>query len=386
MNPITIASTFSIQKISKHHFLIRGDERVGDYMKFCDVKWSNTYKGWLVHENDEVDLIQMHMEILDSIKNEQNEKKVSKKSKSKKNKKEESPKNKKSSSPKNDKKKKSSKKLSDYEKIKRNIDITDDEDDEEYIPSSSYGSEDTDDSEYEPNDSNENSDESEEDSEYTDTESECDDESDCDESSEEADSGDEKVEKKEFQFYKKGILAFGKMNKKEKTKFEPIWNKHLGGWIIRKSYQEKLEKYGWKEIPDQVEEKKAPPKINILIPRSKNSKTNTPSTVPSTPVVASTPVASVPTVYKERTFDFYKNVLHVSGPMKDTEETALDAIFNPLINGYIVTKNYLSKLVELGFTERNQENNNAESKEPQVIKIQFNETQKLDLQNEKTVA
>ena len=68
MNPNSISSTFSVQQVSKHHYLIRGDERVKDYMNFCDVKWSNTYQGWIVHEDDEVDLIQMHMEVLDLAK------------------------------------------------------------------------------------------------------------------------------------------------------------------------------------------------------------------------------------------------------------------------------------------------------------------------------
>ena len=79
MNSNTIASTFSVQKISKHHFLIRGDERVSDYMKFCDIKWSKTYQGWLVHEDDEIDLIQMHIEILDKIKEDNKDNKQKKK-------------------------------------------------------------------------------------------------------------------------------------------------------------------------------------------------------------------------------------------------------------------------------------------------------------------
>lgn len=374
MNPITIASTFSIQKISKHHFLVRGDERVSDYMKFCDVKWSNTYKGWLVHEDDELDLIQMHMEVLDSVKNEREEvieKKSNKKSssKSKKTKKLEE-------SPKNSKKKKTSKKLSDYEKIKRNIDVSDDEEeDEEYIPSSNY--EDSNDSEYEPEDTEETE------SEYTDTEEETESEEETEDSDEEEE-GPKKDQKKEYQFYKKGILAFGKMDKKEKNKLDPIWNKHLGGWIIHKSYQDKLEKMGWKEVSDQEEAKEQ--KINILVPRSKNSsKSGTPVTSPiASSVITPTVVTPTPTVYKERTYDFYKNILHVSGPLQDTEEISLDAIFNPALNGYMVTKNYLSKLVELGFTERNPVSETVKN-EKELVKVDFSETKKLNLSNEKTI-
>ncbi len=371
MNPITIASTFSIQKISKHHFLVRGDERVSDYMKFCDVKWSNTYKGWLVHEDDELDLIQMHMEVLDSVKNEREEvieKKSNKKSSSK------SKKTKKSEeSPKSSKKKKTSKKLSDYEKIKRNIDVSDDEEeDEEYIPSSNY--EDSNDSEYEPEETE---------SEYTDTEEETESEEETDGSNEEEE-GPKKDQKKEYQFYKKGILAFGKMDKKEKNKLDPIWNKHLGGWIIHKSYQDKLEKMGWKEVSDQEEAKEQ--KINILVPRSKNSsKSGTPVTSPiASSVITPTVVTPTPTVYKERTYDFYKNILHVSGPLQDTEESSLDAIFNPALNGYMVTKNYLTKLIELGFTERNPVSETVKN-EKELVKVDFSETKKLNLSNEKTI-
>ena len=66
-NSIAVASSFSIQKVSRHHFLIRGDAGIKSYMEFCDLKWSSTYQGWIVHEDDEVDFIQMHMEVLDHL-------------------------------------------------------------------------------------------------------------------------------------------------------------------------------------------------------------------------------------------------------------------------------------------------------------------------------
>lgn len=360
MNPLTIATSFSIQKISKHHFLIRGDERVSDFMDFCDIKWSNTYMGWLVHQDDEVDLIQMHMEILDVMKDERDEnvnKKNRKKNTTRKGKKVEVPKNKKTSI----------KKLNDYEKIKRNIDVSDteDEEDEEYIPSSSCDDENYDDETYDSEDSEET------DSEETDSE-ELEDESDSDES-ESSDEEETETNKNVYQFYKKGILAFGKMDRKIKNKVDAVWNKHLGGFIIRKSYQQKLEKYGWKEIANEqsIDNQKKPveTKMNTLLPSPKKS--IEPSTVIVSPICNDTTVSPV---YEERTFAFYKNIIHVSGPMKDCEETQLDAILNPALNGYMVTKNYLQKLIDLGFKERN-----PSLVEPQAITVNFSQVEKLIL-------
>lgn len=330
MNPVTIASSFSIQKISKHHFLIRGDERVKEYMEFCDIKWSDSYQGWIVHEDDEVDLIQMHMEVLETMK-ENKKKKTTKKTK-----------------------KQKKKKMSDYEKVKKGIEVSED-DDEDYVPSSSCTEEDEDD----------------------DYETEDEDEVEEEDSSSESESDNEKKatkdKKKEYQFYKKGILAFGEMTKKQKSKLDAIWNKHLGGYILRKSDQDRLEKYGWKEV-------------------------------------------GAPEEKKERRFEYYKNVLLICEEnLTEKEESDLDAIYNPALKGYIVTKNYLPKVLELGFKEVQQDikleprKKKEVKKEPEVspirkqpevspskkmkepeapinktnelelVKVDFSETKKLDI-------
>lgn len=345
MNPLTIATSFSIQKISKHHFLIRGDDRVGDFMDFCDIKWSDTYMGWIVHQDDEVDLIQMHLEILDVMKEERDVRleKNRKKNNVKIGKKVES-----------SKKKKATKKLNDYDKIKLNIDVSDTEDDE-YIPSSSCDN--SDDETYDPENSEETDSEELSEDEETDSEEQSEDE----ETDSEEQSEDEKTRPNEnvYQFYKKGILAFGKMDRKIKNKVDAVWNKHLEGFIIRKSYQQKLEKYGWKEIANEepINNKK----------KSVETKMNKKSTEPS-------PISNVSSVCNERTFAFYKNIIHVSGPMKDYEETQLDAILNPALNGYMVTKNYLQKLLDLGFTERD-----LALVESQPITVKFSDVEKLIL-------
>ena len=79
-------------------------------MKFCELKWSKTYQGWIVHEDDEVDLLRLHTEVLDNLKENQKTKKETPKTK-----------------------KETDREL--YERFKRGEEITDDEDDV-YEPSS----------------------------------------------------------------------------------------------------------------------------------------------------------------------------------------------------------------------------------------------------------
>jgi hypothetical protein len=243
MNPLSIASNFSIQKISKHHLLIRGDfsnDSIKSYMEFCDFKWSDTYQGWVVSEDDEVDLIQMHMEVLDFVtdkKKSKHQKKVS-------------PKRTKVS------------KLSPYEKLKKGYDLSssDDSDDETWneSESSSSSSEADFDSEKESESlSNEASSQSESEEEedhssdetYKPSSSSSDSEEYSEEDEEEYSEKDEE-ENKRYQFYKNGILGFGKISQKEQDKLKPIWNKYLKGWIFHKSSLEKLKYYGWKPVND----------------------------------------------------------------------------------------------------------------------------------------
>jgi hypothetical protein len=230
MNPLSIASTFSIQKISKHHFLIRGDLKIKSFMKFSDFKWSDTYQGWIVNEDDEVDLIQMHMEVLDSL----------------------TEKNKKSDKASKDKKKSEKDLLSPYEKIKKGYDLSSSEDsDDETWEEASSSSSDSD------NEKDHSSDEEEEEDHSSDEDyepSSLDESSSSDESSEDESSEDEledeKDNKKTYQFYKNGILGFGKISQKEQDKLKPIWNRYLKGWIFHKSSLDKLKHYGWKNIDE----------------------------------------------------------------------------------------------------------------------------------------
>lgn len=262
MNPAIVASVISVQKVSRHHYLIRGDEKISSYMKFCNFKWSNTYQGWIVHEDQEVDLLRLHIEVLDSMK----EKKKTSKQKTKKSK--------------LDKKKKQESDRELYERFKRGEEITDDEDDE-YEPSdpSSYeedsfcvkDSTDEEEEEEKPKKKNQKSKkvvESDDNSNSTTkskkkcTKKKLEPESEEEEEDTDSDSEDEECEtdpnrKKEYQFYKKGILAYGIMTEKQQNKVEAIWNKYLRGWIIRKSFQEKLEKMGWIDV-DSPKQSKQP--------------------------------------------------------------------------------------------------------------------------------
>jgi hypothetical protein len=249
MNPLSIASTFSIQKISKHHFLIRGDLKIKSFMKFSDFKWSDTYQGWIVNEDDEVDLIQMHMEVLDSL----------------------TEKNKKSDKASKDKKKSEKDLLSPYEKIKKGYDLSSSEDsDDETWEEASSSSSDSDnekehssdeeeeedhssDEDYEPSSLDESESESSE-NESSENESSENESSESESSSSDVSSEneleDEKDNKKTYQFYKNGILGFGKISQKEQDKLKPIWNKYLKGWIFHKSSLDKLKHYGWKNIDE----------------------------------------------------------------------------------------------------------------------------------------
>ena len=223
MNPLSIASIFSIQKISKRHLLIRSDEHIHQYMKFNGARWSKTYQGWIVNENDEIDLIQMHLEILDKMK----DKKISR--------------------------------LSPYEKLKRGEDFTssDETSDEDYVTYTDSSSEDEVIKKITNNDRMEES--SRESSENESSEQESDESSDEDyiptENSDTKNSDTKNKEPRVFQFYKKGILAFGNMSKKEQDKLDAIWNKYLNGWIIRKSYLDKLTHLGWSEIENEGQDK-----------------------------------------------------------------------------------------------------------------------------------
>lgn len=360
MNPASIASTFSIQKISKHHFLIRGDERVRSYMNFCEVKWSRTYQGWIVHEEDEIDFIQMHVEVMDNIR-------ISSKEKNKKQKK--------------SKKSKQNKDAELYERFKRGEEITDDEEDE-YTPEESDESDQTDDYEEDSFCVKESSDEeedknvkkdikkwikSEKEKEKKKEESEEEDDSESESEEEEEENENDPNRKKEFQFYKKGILAYGRMTEKEQDKVESIWNKHLRGWIIRKSFQEKLLKMGWLDIDAN----------------SNNSEK---------------PISKVKTIEEppKKTFETHKSMLLVKG---EANLDKMNPIFHKELGGNLISNEYRSNLIKLGFSDisilpQKEKSINKkvkdvippvcqiideldESKKEELVKITFSDGQKL---------
>jgi len=330
MNPATIASSFSIQKISKHHFLIRGDERIRSYMNFRELKWSRTYQGWIIHEDEELDIVQMHVEVLDNVR--QCAKQQEKLQKSKK----------------SNKKQREDDDL--YERFKRGEEITDDEDDE-------YEEEE----EEEEDEESDNADDYEEDSfvvkDSTDEEVEEwikqekkkekkvkvieEPEEESSESEEEEEEGETDPKKKrEFQFYKKGILAYGMMSDKQQDKIEAIWNKHLRGWIIRKSFLEKLQKMGWVDVEassKQVE------------------------TVAHTPQVVRKEAKP-----EEKTFTKYKNMLLAKGVFTKELTDQTSAIFHNELGGNLVSESMKTLLVENGFLEKDL-----------VVSIQFSEGKKL---------
>jgi hypothetical protein len=393
MNPNCIASTFSIQQVSKHHYLIRGDERIKDYMNFCDVKWSNTYQGWIVHEDDEVDLIQMHMEVMDlakeqkSLVDKKNKKsaKASKKTVKKPEKKpskpiktskkklivssdEDSDEESEEEEEKPKKKKKSSKKGDLYERFKRGEDISDDEDDE-YVPSSEPSSETiTEESDTEEEDSGEEV----EDSEEEDTEEEDDTEE--EEDSEEEGETDPK-RKKEFQFYKKGILAFGKMTDRQQEKLEAIWNKTLRGWIIRMSNLEKLKKQGWVEI-DHEKNKQLPKQ------QQKDEKKLKDKVIDEQTVVNTPKVTKKPKVEEEKTFEKHMFSLLVKGDVTLEQLSKIQGIYHPTLKGFLVPFDSRDKLLELGFRDKaapteDNTKDNKDNKEKEVVKIDFTQGEQL---------
>ena len=346
MNPNSISSTFSVQQVSKHHYLIRGDERVKDYMNFCDVKWSNTYQGWIVHEDDEVDLIQMHMEVLDLAKE---QKAKSDKKKSTKTTTTPKPKTTKKKlivssdeeSEDEKPKKKTAKKDDLYERFKRGEEISDD-DDEEYVPSSDPSSETI-------------SDESEEDLEEEDSDEEEDSEEEDEEDSEEEEEGEtDPKRKKEFQFYKKGILAFGKMTERQQEKLEAIWNKTLRGWILRMSTLEKLKKLGWLEVGN--EEPKKPKEPIEVVQKPK--------------------VTKKPKEIDENTFEEYMYALLVKGYLTDKQVVELQGIYHPGLKGFLVGINNRDKLVQMGFRDTKPK----DTKEKEVVKIQFTQGEQLKVE------
>jgi hypothetical protein len=378
MNPNCIASNFSVQQVSKHHYLIRGDERIKDYMNFCDVKWSNSYQGWIVHEDDEVDLVQMHMEVMDLAK----EQKARADKKTKKSSKKPAKKQIKTSKDSKKKlivtsdedsedeqpKKKISKKGDLYERFKRGEDISDDEDDE-YVPSSEPSTETI----------TEESDlEEEEDSEYEEEESEEDTE---DEDSEDEDSEEEEEyetdpkRKKEFQFYKKGILAFGKMTDRLQEKLEANWNKTLHGWIIRMSYLEKLKKNGWTEIDNEEPKQKQH--------KQKEEKRVKEKVIDDTKTVVNTPkVTKKSKVEEENTFEKYIFSLLVKGNLTLEQLTQLQGIYHPTLKGFLVSFDCRDKLINMGFRDKNPdtqtvEANTTETKEKDVVKIDFTQGEQL---------
>jgi hypothetical protein len=351
MNPNSISSTFSVQQVSKHHYLIRGDERIKDYMNFCDVKWSNTYQGWIVHEDDEVDLIQMHMEVLDLAKE---QKAKSDKKKSTKTTTTHKPKTTKKKlivssdeeSEDEQPKKKTAKKDDLYERFKRGDEISDDDDDE-YVPSSDPSSETI-------------SDESEEDS---DDEEEASEEEDEEDSEEEEEGETDPKRKKEFQFYKKGILAFGKMTERQQEKLEAIWNKTLRGWILRMSTLEKLKKMGWLEVGN--EEPKKP----------KESKE------PKEPieVVQKPQVTKKPKEIEEKTFGEYMYALLVKGYLTPEQMEEIQGIYHPGLKGVLVGIINREKLVKMGFRDTKPKET-KETKEKEVVKIQFTTGEQLKVE------
>ncbi len=352
MNPNSISSTFSVQQVSKHHYLIRGDERVKDYMNFCDVKWSNTYQGWIVHEDDEVDLIQMHMEVLDLAK-EQKTKSGKKKStttpktKSKPTKKKlivSSDEESEDEKP----KKKTTKKDVLYERFKRGEEISDDDDDE-YVPSSEPSSETI-------------SDESDEDLEEEEEDEEEDSETEEDSDEEEEGETDPK-RKKEFQFYKKGILAFGKMTERQQEKLEAVWNKTLRGWILRMSSIEKLKKMGWLEVGNETpKESKEPIKPVEVVQKPK--------------------VTKKAKEIEEKTFEEYMYALLVKGELTPEQMTEIQGIYHPGLKGVLVGINNREKLVKLGFrdTKPKEMKEMKETKEKEVVKIQFTTGEQLKVE------
>jgi hypothetical protein len=364
MNPNSISSTFSVQQVSKHHYLIRGDERVKDYMNFCDVKWSNTYQGWIVHEDDEVDLIQMHMEVLDLAKEQKakSDKKKSAKAKPK---------------PKTTKPVKTTKKkviISDdesdddeeeppqkkkgdiYERFKRGEEISDDDDDE-YIPSSEPSSETISDESEEDTD-DEDEDEEEEEEEEDDTEESEDDEEELGET--------DSKRKKEFQFYKKGLLAFGKMTERQQEKLEANWNKSLRGWVLRMSTLEKLKKMGWTEIGHDEQKTKD---VVVVKPSVTTVK-------PSVTTVNVPKVTKKPKEIEEKTFEEYMYALLVKGEVTDKQAEELQGIYHPGLKGFLVGINNRDKLVQMGFRDTKPK----ETKEKEVVKIQFTQGEQLKVE------
>ena len=213
---ISVASSFSIQKVSRHHYLIRGDPNIKMYMDYCGVKWSSKYDGWLAHENDEIDFVQMHLEVLEALKDKHTKPKRLQRTQKK-------------GGVAAKKKQKTIMELED-----------DDEEDDEYVPGESdEDDEDDDDDDDEDDDDDDDDDEDDDD----------DDDEDDDEDSAEKENA---KKKKEYLFYKKGILAFGPMTINQQHKLDAVWNKYLKGWICPKSSLSKLQKMHWTEKVEAV--------------------------------------------------------------------------------------------------------------------------------------
>lgn len=369
MNPASIASSFTVQKISKHHYLIRGDERIRTYMKFCELKWSKTYQGWIVHEDDEVDLLRLHTEVLDNLKENQKTKKETPKTK-----------------------KETDREL--YERFKRGEEITDDEDDV-YEPSSDKTDDYEEDSfcvkdSTEEEESSESTKPTKKQSKKKEGDKEVDKEvkrwvqsettkekksknvveSEPEEEAEESESEDEEEgetdpnRKREFQFYKRGILAYGMMTEKQQDKVEAVWNKHLHGWIIRKSFQEKLQKMGWVDVEISSGEKETPVVVHTPQVVSKKAVVKTIDNVGSgKPSISGTP----------KTIESYKNMILVKGELNLSAIAKMDAIFLPALGGHLVSTIFCSELVELGFLDQSI----PEKKES--IKLSFSSGEKLEI-------
>jgi hypothetical protein len=144
------------------------------------------------------------------------------------------------------------------------------------------------------------------------------------------------------------------MTEKQQDKLEAVWNKHLRGWILRKSFQEKLQKIGWVEVDDSSNDKKASP------------------VVVHTPQVVSKK-AAIKVIETPRTFETYKNMLLVKGDLDLSSITKMEAIFHPVLAGHLVSTNFRSGLVDLGFVDH------SIPEKTESVKLSFSVGEKLEL-------
>ena len=145
------------------------------------------------------------------------------------------------------------------------------------------------------------------------------------------------------------------MTEKQQEKTEAVWNKHLRGWILRKSFQEKLQKMGWLEVDDSSSEKKSPP---VIV---------------HTPQVFSKKAIKTIDNITPKTFESYKNMLLVKGDLDLSAITKMEAIFHPVLLGHLVSTKFRSVLVELGFVDQ------SIPEKTESIKLSFSVGEKLDL-------